>query len=114
MPSIDSKISCLVSPAQEAELKTRFGKAISLIPGKSERWLMTGFQGDYSLYFRGDNSEPAAFVTVDVFGGEDPESFDKLTGAICSAFEDVLGIAPDHVYVRYLACRQWGWNGNTF
>ncbi len=62
MPFIDSKVSISMTQEQEQELKKRLGQAISLIPGKSESWLMTGFQDNYHLYFRGDNSQPVAFV----------------------------------------------------
>lgn len=56
MPFINSKISMKISQEQETELKTRLGQSISIIPGKSESWLMTGFEDGYHLYFRGDNS----------------------------------------------------------
>ena len=56
MPFINSKISTSVSAEQEQALKTRLGQAISIVPGKSENWLMLGFEPNYNLYFRGDNS----------------------------------------------------------
>ncbi|MDD6069818.1 MAG: phenylpyruvate tautomerase MIF-related protein [Clostridiales bacterium] len=114
MPFIDSKVSVSISKEQETELKTRLGEAISLIPGKSESWLMTGFQDNYHLYFRGDNSQPTAFVEVKVFGSENPSAFDALTAKICEIFGDVLGIAPDHIYIKYEAVANWGWNGGNF
>lgn len=114
MPFIDSKVSVSVSEAQEKELKSRLGQAISLIPGKSESWLMTGFEDNYHLYFRGDNSEGAAFIEVKVYGSENPSAFSDLTGEITKIFGDVLGIAPDHIYVKYEAVSNWGWNGSNF
>ena len=82
MPFIDSKVSVSVSEEQEKELKTRLGQAIALIPGKSESWLMTGFQDNYHLYFRGDNSQPIAYIEVKIYGSENPTAFDALTGEI--------------------------------
>ena len=114
MPFIDSKVSVTMSKEQETELKTRLGKAISLIPGKSESWLMTGFQDNYHLYFRGDNSKPTAFVEVKVYGKENPKAFDALTGEICKIFGDVLNISADHIYIKYEAVSNWGWNGGNF
>ncbi|MBQ9984315.1 MAG: hypothetical protein IJP29_06970 [Lachnospiraceae bacterium] len=111
MPFIDSKVSVSISEEQEKEIKTRLGQAISLIPGKSEAWLMTGFEDNYHLYFRGDNSQPMAFVEVKVFGGENPTAFDTLTSEICKIFNEVLGIAADHIYVKYEVVKNWGWNG---
>ncbi|MCR5740754.1 MAG: hypothetical protein K6G43_13140 [Lachnospiraceae bacterium] len=114
MPFINSKVSVKITPEQETELKTRLGKAISIVPGKSESWLMTGFEDGYHLYFRGDNSQPAAFVEVSVYGGPDSGAFDKLTAEITKIFGDVLGIAADHIYVKYETTTEWGWNGNNF
>ncbi len=42
-------------------------------------------------------------VEVSVYGNENPAAFDKLTEQICQIFNDVLGIAPDHIYVKYQA-----------
>mgnify|MGYP007101851068 CR=1 FL=1 len=36
------------------------GKAISLVPGKSEEYLLAGFEGDCHLYLRGRENEPMA------------------------------------------------------
>lgn len=114
MPFINSKISTPLTISQEDELKARLGKAISIIPGKSESWLMVGFEPEYKLYFKGNNKEPMAMIEVSVFGNENPSAFSKLTGEICNIFDDVLGIAPDHIYVKYQAVSNWGWNGNNF
>ncbi len=114
MPFINSKVSVTLGDQQEAELKTRLGQAISLIPGKSESWLMTGFEDNYHLYFRGDNSEPSAFIEVKVFGKENPAAFDAMTAEITKIFHEVLGIAPDHIYIKYEAVTNWGWNGSNF
>lgn len=114
MPFINSKISTKMTKEQEIEIKSRLGEAISLIPGKSESWLMLGFEPETTLYFRGDNTQAIAFVEVSVFGGENKEAFSNLTAAICDIYQDVLGISPDHVYVKYAATSNWGWNGANF
>ena len=114
MPFIDSKVSVKITQEQEEELKRRLGQAISLIPGKSERWLMAGFDDDYHLYFAGDNSEPVAYIEVRIFGGPDRAAFSKMTAEITKIFGDVLGIAPDHMYIKYSATPDWGWNGSNF
>ena len=114
MPFIDSKVSVKVSKEQEKELKTRLGQAISLIPGKSEQWLMTGFQDEYHLYFRGDDSAPMAFIEVRLFGGPDKAAFNRMTAEVTKIFGEVLGIAPDHMYIKYSATMDWGWNGSNF
>ena len=87
MPFINSKVSVKITPEQEKELKSRLGKAISILPGKSENWLMTGFEDECHMYFRGDDSQPMAFVEVKVYGKEDPDAFDRLTAEISNIFE---------------------------
>ena len=113
MPFINSKISVAITPEQETKIKSLLGEAIELIPGKSESWLMVGFEPEYKLYFRGNNSEPMAMVEVSVFGQENPDAFTTLTGRICEIFGDVLNIAGDHIYVKYQAVSNWGWNGSN-
>ena len=81
--------------------------------------LMTYAEGHFKwagspLYFRGDNSKPTAFVEVKVYGRENPKAFDALTGEICKIFGDVLNIPADHIYVKYEAVSNWGWNGSNF
>ncbi len=113
MPFINSKVSISLSDEKERELKSRLGQAITLIPGKSESWLMTGFEDNYHLYFRGDNTEPMAFVEVKVFGRDNPPAFEALTTEICKIFGEVLGIKADHIYVEYEPVANWGWNGRN-
>ncbi len=114
MPFINSKISKKVTEEERIILKEKLGEAISVIPGKSESWLMLGFEDEYKLYFRGDDKEDIAFVEVSVYGSENPGAFDKLTGRICDIFGEVLGIKADHIYVKYQAVSNWGWNGGNF
>ena len=96
------------------EYATQMEAARKPIPGKSASWLMLGFEPEYRLYFRGSSSEPMAMVEVSVYGSENPSAFEKLTAQICDIFNDVLGIAPDHIYVKYQAVSNWGWNGSNF
>ena len=114
MPFIDSKVSVKVTKEQETELKSRLGQAISLIPGKSESWLMVGIEDEYHLYFRGEDSEPMAFIEVSIFGGPNRDAFEKMTAEITKIYGDVLGIAADHMYIKYSATTDWGWNGSNF
>ena len=114
MPFIDAKISKRISDDEKKEIKTRLGQAISIIPGKSESWLMVGFQDDYSLYFRGDDSEPMAFIEVRIYGGPNRDAFERMTEELTSIFGDVLGIPADHMYIKYSATTDWGWNGHNF
>ena len=40
MPFINSKVSVSMSKEKKDAVKAKLGQAISLVPGKSENWLM--------------------------------------------------------------------------
>lgn len=114
MPYIDTKVSVKLSEEKEKNIKERLGKAISLIPGKSEGWLMVGLEDEYCLYFKGNQDGATAFVKVDIYGGENKAAFDKLTGEISTILYEELSIPKDRIYVSYQTTAHWGWNGNNF
>ncbi len=114
MPFINSKVNVTISKENEDILKAKLGKAIELIPGKSESWLMLNFEDNCRMYFKGDNSNKLAFVEVKIYGGENKAAFDSLTAKICEIFNEVLAIAPENVYVKYETVANWGWNGGNF
>ena len=114
MPFIDSKVSVKTTPEQREELKTKLGQAISLIPGKSENWLMINLADEQNMYFKGNGQEPTAFVSVSVYGQPDRSAFQKLTAELTKIYREILGISPDRMYVKYATTQDWGWNGNNF
>jgi phenylpyruvate tautomerase PptA (4-oxalocrotonate tautomerase family) len=114
MPFINSKVSVEMSKEQEENIKTKLGNAISLIPGKSESWLMLGFEDKYSLYFKGIKEAKVAYVEVKIFQKADSSAYDKLTQAICNIYEEELGIPGDKIYITYEEISNWGYNGMNF
>lgn len=78
MPFIVSKVNVAVTEEQELALKTRLGKAIERIPGKSEEYLLLSFESNCHLYLRGDNSRPIAYITASIFGNEDHAGFSQF------------------------------------
>ena len=112
MPFIDCKLNVDITKQQEAELKDEFGKAISLIPGKSESWLMVNIQPKCSLYFRGSNEEPIAIVSVTVYGKPNPTAYDALTARFNTILSRIAGI--EQMYVSYSETSNFGYNGSNF
>lgn len=114
MPFINSKVTVPLTESEKETLKAELGQAISLIPGKSENWLMVGFEDNYPLYFKGKNDSKLAFVEVKIFGGASDEAYDKLTARLCRIYEEVLAIPQDKIYIKYEEAEHWGWNGANF
>lgn len=113
MPFINVKTNISVPKDKEIAVKAAIGEAITVIPGKSESWLMVGIEPEHILYFKGDDS-PAAMVDVSIFGKADPSAFNALTGKLCDILSEQLTIQPSRIYVKYSATPNWGWNGSNF
>ena len=94
-------------------VKRELGRAVEALPGKSEDWLMVEIDPAVSLWFRGTD-EPAAMVTVSLYGGAPEDAYDSLTGRITEILCELMKLAPDHVYVQYQETPNWGWNGRNF
>lgn len=114
MPFIDSKITCKLSDTQKDTLKSALGQIIATVPGKSETYLMVGFNEDYPLYFGGKKLDKGAFVEVKIFGSAPKSALEQVTAKICDLYEKELGIPPKNVYIKYEFVDNWGWNGSNF
>ncbi|MCX7714418.1 MAG: phenylpyruvate tautomerase MIF-related protein [Clostridia bacterium] len=114
MPYINIKTNVEIAKKQEESIKTKLGKAISLIPGKSESWLMLSFDDGCRMYFKGENKLPMAFVEIKLFGKAADNDYNKLTGAVTEILGDELEIASDRIYVKYEETMHWGFGGKNF
>ena len=114
MPFINSKVSVPMTKEQKENIKTKLGEAISIIPGKSENWLMVGFEDSYELYFKGNQEEPTAFVEVKVYGGASASAYNQMTEAISTILSKEIGIPQSRIYIEYQETAHWGWNGANF
>lgn len=113
MPFINSKVSVKMTEDQKETIKTKFGQAIASL-GKSESWLMVGFEDEYCLYFQGQKSPKIAIVEVALFGKAGAAAYEKFTEQVCDILGEVLGIPADKIYVKYEEVSNWGWNGSNF
>ena len=114
MPFIFSKVNIPISDEQEIQLKKRLGKAIEILPGLSEEYLMAGFEDNQQIYLRGDKNQAAAYIEVSIFGNEMHYGYDKLSAEITKIFNEVLSINPKNIYIKYDDIKIWGVNGINF
>lgn len=114
MPYISTKTTVAISPEKREIIKKKLGKAIELIPGKNENWLMLAFEDNSVMYFKGSSEKPLAFVDVKIFGKASSDAYDKLTKEVTAIISEELGISLDGIYVKYEEVTTWGWNGNNF
>ena len=113
MPFIQVKTNTAISSETETALKADLGQAISLLPGKSENWLMIDFAPEAHLWFRGTDA-PAVIAEVSVVGSFSGGDYQKLTAELCRIFSSRLPVPSDRIYVKYSEVPFWGWNGSNF
>ena len=113
MPFISMKTNVSISPAKQGQLQTKLGKAIELLPGKTEKWLMLSFEDEKKMAFAGSN-DPCAILCVTVYGKGTSDAYQNLTQAITAMVHDELLIPVDRIYVAYAESEYWGWAGNNF
>jgi hypothetical protein len=112
MPYIKTITNAPISADKRESIKAQLGQDISLL-GKSESWLMVDFQENSPLYFKG-SSDPAAIVSVDLYGAARPDAYSKLTASVTKLLTAQLEIPPDRVFVKYTEYTHWGFNGSNF
>lgn len=104
MPYISTKTNIELAKEKQDALAAEYGRIISLVPGKTERWLMLSFDDKISMYFGGKGDEPMAYIELSLFGGASDAVYDKLTAAICDAVSAETGIAPANIYSGVTDC----------
>ena len=114
MPYIETTVSVAISARKEQAIKERMGRAIELIPGKTEGWLMLAFHDNTPMYFKGSNDEPCAICQVKLFGSATEENYAALTEALTDILREELEIEPDRIYITYQEIDTWGWNSGNF
>lgn len=114
MPYICTRTNAAISKEKEISIKEKLGKAIELIPGKSENWLMCSFDTEQSMYFKGDGTSNIAFIEVKIFGKSSKDAYAALTKKITEIVGEELTISPDKIYIKYEEVSIWGWNGANF
>jgi hypothetical protein len=113
MPYIKITTNIKITDDREKILREELGEAITVIPGKSEAWLMLGFQDEMKMAFRGDTS-PLAMIEVDIYGKADPTYYDILTRRLCDITSATLSIPGERIYVKYSETPHWGYDGEDF
>ena len=108
MPFVIARVNVSVKLEQEQRIKSALGRAIELVPGKSEQYLMIGFEENYRFWLRWSDSQKAAYIEVSIFGNEKHCGYDGLTYDITRAFYGVLDIPPENIYIKYDDIHVWG------
>lgn len=112
MPYIKTTANTPIPPEKREAIKAQLGQDSSII-GKSESWLMVDFCENSPLYFKGTD-EPAAIVSVDLYGAAGKDAYGAMTSAVTKLLNTQLSIPADRIFVKYTEYGAWGWNGSNF
>lgn len=113
MPFINVKTNVEVKKEKEEVIKSSLGNLISILPGKSQSWLMVSIEGNKNMYFKGDNL-PCAMVEIDLYGKSSKDNYNRLTNEITKLLNKELQIDNNRIYVRFSEIENWGYSGNLF
>ena len=111
MPFVIAKVNVPVSKKQETEIKSRVGKAIENVPGKNESYLLFGIEDNYRFHLRGDGEQKVAYIQADIFGSENHIGFDRFGAEMTAAFQEILGIPPENIYIKFDDIKAWSVGG---
>ena len=113
MPYIEVKTNKPVSDELAHRISNAMGRLISILPGKTEQWLMTEVKGNCFLTLGGSDA-PCVLVNVSLFGKSTAEAYEKLTEAICAELRWTLDIVESRMYIKYEEVSHWGWDSKNF
>lgn len=113
MPFIQLKTNAEINANDEKLIKSKLGELITIIPGKSENWLMVQISGGKKMYFKGSD-EKCAMIEVKIYGKATGETYDKLTYEITNLVSKTLNIRSTRIYVSYFETPNWGFAGSNF
>ena len=114
MPFITARVNVPLTKEEELKIKSGLGKAIELVPGKSEEYLLLNIEDECHMYLRGDGDIPIAYIEAAIWGNEAHLGYDLFTAEVTQIFSEILDIPPNHVYIRYSDIPDWGVGGMNF
>ena len=114
MPYCELKTTVKVSKTEKSELSHALAKVIELIPGKSERWVMSSISDNVAMTFSGTDNTPCAMLVIKTFGELLPEQYNLLTEKFCDLLHSFLKIPTSRTYVVYEPVSHWGWDCKNF
>lgn len=114
MPFINVKTNAKIDNDKKLKIENRLSDAISLIPGKSDRYLMLAVEDDISMMFHRDTDGNIAMVEVKIFGSSTKDAYTALTAEICNILNEEADIDASGCYVKFEEVKFWGYNGFMF
>ncbi len=114
MPFINVKTNADIPKEKKEIIKRRLFDSISILPGKSDRYLMVAVEDKTDMAFHRDSESNMAMVEVKIFGSSSKDAYQRLTTAICLILQDEADVEGQNCYVKFEEVKYWGYNGFMF
>lgn len=111
MPFITFTTGQKLDQAKKDELKTMFGKNISLLPGKSEKSLMVNICDDQCMYFGGTKGADIAEISIKLYQMSPLFAKQEFTKKVFEDIDSICGIKKDKIFLNFVQFDTWGSGG---
>lgn len=111
MPLINLQVSFSLSHEDKDNIAKELGRLISLMPGRSEKYLMVSIKDEYAYYLAGVKLERAAFMDLRLLGHESEEGQEKFVVEAQASLSKLLDIPIGNIYTNILEMPHWGARG---
>ncbi len=112
MPYISVITSRTLDKELKDSIKTELGRAITIIPGKSEEVLMIDFSDGHTIYYGGKEIENTAYIEVKMLKKSSTESLTAFTEEVFRIMDSLMGIDKDNLNVTLHELDMWGMWGS--
>jgi phenylpyruvate tautomerase PptA (4-oxalocrotonate tautomerase family) len=108
MPIIIVNTSIRLTPEQKDGIKSGLGRAIELIPGKTEPFLMVDISDGRTIYWAGEQRERMAHVDVRIMGTCEFSIKAEFTREVYRYLNEVTGLESEEVMLFFYEMDTWG------
>ncbi|MCL2125408.1 MAG: hypothetical protein FWH33_05405 [Oscillospiraceae bacterium] len=112
MPYIRLSVTQKLTPEKREELVTAIGEALSIIPGKSGRFLISDVEDGKTMYLGSNQQEDMVFADVRYHGNYEYKIKSDFTVAMFNAMNRVLGTSKDRMWLNITEFNTWGGFGD--
>ncbi|MDE6953844.1 MAG: hypothetical protein K2P09_08545 [Erysipelotrichales bacterium] len=113
MPFITFKTTKTLTLQQEVSLKEITGQLISILPNKSEEYLMIHIEDNQVMYFRGKELE-CMKISVQLYKNADLSYKQTFTKKLIKEVEEITGIPASQIYLTIEEFENWGMDGELY
>lgn len=110
MPYISFKTTKILTLQQELDLKKMVGQLITLLPEKTEDYLMVHIEDNQLIYFRGQEID-CMMIECKVYGHLDAASKHNFVSELMKETERITKVPIMNQYLTFDEKNEWGMNG---